>query len=84
MEVGKDGPIPEDKCHSYFVDMLLGVEYCEYPSYQNGYLVCLLFCLLVHYQNIIHRDIKPENLLLDDHGRLKVCCTIPLYRVLLS
>ena len=29
MEVGKSGPIPEEKCHAYFVDMLLGVEYCE-------------------------------------------------------
>eukprot|EP00800_Vazella_pourtalesii_P002067 TRINITY_DN1190_c0_g1_i5.p1 TRINITY_DN1190_c0_g1~~TRINITY_DN1190_c0_g1_i5.p1 ORF type:complete len:456 (+),score=71.94 TRINITY_DN1190_c0_g1_i5:120-1487(+) len=30
MEVGKSGPIPEEKCHAYFVDMLLGVEYLHY------------------------------------------------------
>ncbi|KAI6656677.1 Calcium/calmodulin-dependent protein kinase kinase 2 isoform X1 [Oopsacas minuta] len=32
MEVGKSGPISEDKCHKYFVDMLLGVEYLHYQN----------------------------------------------------
>ena len=46
MEVGRDGPIPQDKCHSYFVDMLLGVEYCKYPSYHKMYLECVSCYLL--------------------------------------
>ena len=41
------------------------------------YGMCVTITAVVHYQNIIHRDIKPENLLLDDHGRLKVCALLP-------
>ena len=43
MEVGKSGPIAEEKCHAYFVDMLLGVEYRELQTNKQLCTIIVVF-----------------------------------------
>jgi [calcium/calmodulin-dependent protein kinase] kinase len=60
---------PED-CRLWFRDMILGIEYREFPF--TGYTFCKALIAQVHAQGVIHRDIKPDNLLLTADNVLKI------------
>ncbi|KAI1231923.1 hypothetical protein IHE44_0007565 [Lamprotornis superbus] len=87
MEVPSEQPFSEEQARLYFRDIVLGIEYCEYPSLAVLCTGCASApcsgkghlgpggCWMsqrVHYQKIIHRDIKPSNLLLGDDGHVKI------------
>lgn len=67
---------PEDRSRDYFIDLMLGLEFCKkfllymYESITLQSSDSVIY--VVHSQHVIHRDIKPQNLLLDDSNRIKV------------
>lgn len=84
MNLPVDKRFSEDECRDYFIDLILGLEYCKrlVPLCPlSAVTLCLLLPLLlvcaVHSHKVIHRDIKPSNLLLGNDGRIKVSGLTP-------
>lgn len=67
----------ENKSREYFIDLTLGLEFCEFHSCDTQVLPPV-DSPLVHSQHVIHRDIKPQNLLLDNMDRIKVSISLKL------
>jgi len=59
---------PEDQARGYFIQLMLGLEYCK----KGNFRPLILHDLTVHHQKVIHRDIKPSNLLVADDNKIKV------------
>ena len=68
-------PFPEDQSRAYFLQLILGLEYCECMEIRLilGFtFVCIVLYVTVHHQKVIHRDIKPSNLLVANDNKIKV------------
>lgn len=55
MEVPTDNPLSEEQARLYFRDIVLGIEYCELPSWEFLWETWLI-------KNPVHRSVNNEEL----------------------